>query len=491
MTYATLVGALTALGAIAVERAARLGRIPTRWIWAAAIPLAIGLSMRTPEIDVPVGVPTFGYESGAQARGVPAATADWLTIARWRLAETERQLDAARVLKLSRLSSVTRFNDGYAIGAWIMLSALLAITFVIVHARLGRARSQWPRAELHNTEVRLSAHVGPAAIGLVRSEIVVPAWLLARSAAEQRMALAHESSHRRARDPQLLGVAWVALILFPWNPALWVMVSRLRLAIEVDCDRRVLRDGASPSAYGSLLIAVAELAIPLRPSALALADDSSHLKTRILAMDTHLPKFGRVRAGIAALIGAVALLAACEAKEPTAADVDAMSAATAEQTARQLHLIAADTGSQSHVHFIVDSVRMSPEAARRIGAPDIVSMRIVPDGNSGSEVSITTNRLRTRTLMSADSVAKDEVRTDPPLPRRTGDGRELSKVVSDSSVAWFLNGARVDYATVIARLDRKSIESVEVLKGPAAAAEYGVSPGWKVIAFRTKGGGSK
>ncbi len=300
MAYAMFVGALTALAALAVDRASRLARIPTRWVWAAAIVFAIGLAMRGPEVDGSFSVPTFGFASSDAAESVSPANGDWFTVARWRLAENARWLDVARVLRSTGGTTIGRVDDTYMIAGWIALSALLAIAFVVVHARLDRARSRWPRAELHGTAVRLSTHVGPAAIGLLRSEIVVPTWLLARSNAEQRMALAHESSHRRARDPQLLGAAWVALILFPWNPALWLMVSRLRLAIEVDCDRRVLRGGASPSAYGSLLVAVAELASPLRPSALALADDSSHLKTRILAMDAHLPKFGRTRAGLAA-----------------------------------------------------------------------------------------------------------------------------------------------------------------------------------------------
>ena len=44
MAYALLVGGLTALAAFAVDRACRLARIPTRWVWAAAIALAIGLA---------------------------------------------------------------------------------------------------------------------------------------------------------------------------------------------------------------------------------------------------------------------------------------------------------------------------------------------------------------------------------------------------------------------------------------------------------------
>lgn len=471
MTYAVLIGGLTALAAVAVDRAARLVRIPTRWVWAAAILLAVGLSMRSPEIDGSFDVATFGVSSNDLAGHVPAATGDWFATARWRLAETARRLDVARVLRLSGVSTIGRVDDRYAIGAWIALSTMLALAFVMVHARLGLARSRWPRAELHGAPVRLSTRVGPAAIGLLRSEIVVPAWLLARSSTEQRMAIAHESSHKRARDPQLLGAAWIALILFPWNPALWLMVSRLRLAIEVDCDRRVLREGASPSAYGSLLVSVAELASPLRPSALALADDSSHLKTRILAMDAHLPKFGRTRAGLAALIGAIAVLAACEAKEPTAAEVDAMTGASAEKAAHQMGVLrAADTG----VAYVVDSVRVSPETARRLGSDQILTMKVRRDGNTSPEINITTKHDLARVIPDTGIM--------PGLARRA---------LGDTTVAWFLNGVRVDYASEIRRLDGNNIESVEVLKGPAAAAEYGTPPGQKVIAIRTKSGTSR
>lgn len=498
--YALLLGALTTLAASAVDRAARLARIPTRWIWAAAIALSIGLSMRAPDVETPIAVPSFGYAPSKPARD--AATMHWLAAARWRLAEGAHWLDPSRVLNVVGKSALGRIGDAYVAAAWIALSAMLAIAFIAVHARLSRARSRWPRAELHGVEVCLSPRVGPAAVGLLRPEIVVPAWLLTRSNAEQRMALAHESSHRAARDPQLLGAAWIALILFPWNPALWVMISRLRLAIEVDCDRRVLRDGTSPSAYGSLLVAVAELSTPLRRSALALADDSSHLKTRILAMDSHLPRFGRARAGLATLIGVIAVLAACEAKEPTAADVDAMSAVTAEQTARQLHLVVPDTGlAHAYMTYTVDSVRVSPEAARRIGAGDIVTMRLRRDGDSVRE-DITTNRRNPGALavVSDDSDARrwiadrwntnhDAVRKGPPPAPRT-DERSLSKTVRDSSIAWFLNGVRVDYA-MIARLDRNSVENVDVIKGAAAAAEYGTPPGQKIVAIRTKAGSSR
>ena len=47
------------------------------------------------------------------------------------------------------------------------------------------------------------------------------------------------------------------LALMPWNAPLWLMAKRLRLAIEVDCDRRVLReDHCDVQTYGSLLVDV-------------------------------------------------------------------------------------------------------------------------------------------------------------------------------------------------------------------------------------------
>ena len=233
-------------------------------------------------------------------------------------------------------TTIGRVDDRYMIGAWIALSAMLALAFVVVHARLG-LRAVTMAARRVARQRRCDSR---RASGRRRSDYCVRRSLCRHGCSGVRTPSSGWRWHTnrrtgRARDPQLLGAAWIALILFPWNPALWLMVSRLRLAIEVDCDRRVLRGGASPSAYGSLLVAVAELASPLRPSALALADDSSHLRTRILAMDAHLPKFGRIRAGLATLIGAIAVLAACEAKEPTAADVDSMTAASAEKAAQR------------------------------------------------------------------------------------------------------------------------------------------------------------
>ena len=79
------------------------------------------------------------------------------------------------------------------------------------------------------------------------------------------------------------------------------MLSRLRLAIELDCDARVLRRGAAPRAYGSLLIEVAQNASPLTLSALGFADESSQLYQRILALRGPAASFARTRGVLAAM----------------------------------------------------------------------------------------------------------------------------------------------------------------------------------------------
>ena len=52
--------------------------------------------------------------------------------------------------------------------------------------------------------------------------------------------MAHERSHLDAGDPRLIALAVTLLVLMPWNPLLWWQFRRLRRAIEVDCDTRVL-----------------------------------------------------------------------------------------------------------------------------------------------------------------------------------------------------------------------------------------------------------
>src|SRR5690606_16709456 len=115
------------------------------------------------------------------------------------------------------------------------------------------------------------ADEGPALVGFVRPAILLPRWAMELPAAERELILRHEEEHRRAGDGTLLFVALLALVLMPWNAPLWWQVRRLRLAVEVDCDRRVVRRSTDVRRYALLLVHMSRRGALSRVGALALA----------------------------------------------------------------------------------------------------------------------------------------------------------------------------------------------------------------------------
>ena len=107
-------------------------------------------------------------------------------------------------------------------------------------------------------------------------------------------------------------------MLTPWNPALWWQLRRLRLAVEADCDARVLRRRADVRAYGSVLLEVGRRASRGRlAAAAAFAEPVSTLERRIRIMTAPRVRRPLLRAaGLGALAAALAV-AACEAPAPT------------------------------------------------------------------------------------------------------------------------------------------------------------------------------
>ena len=131
------------------------------------------------------------------------------------------------------------------------------------------------------------------------------------------MVLAHEEEHLRAGDARLLLGALAVLAATAWNPINWWLFRRLRAAIEIDCDRRVLRKEADPMGYGESLLTVAARA-NRPPLALAAFTEAPHaLERRILAMTARVTPRTRV-AGTLLVVGAVLLgLQACGVDSPT------------------------------------------------------------------------------------------------------------------------------------------------------------------------------
>src|SRR6185312_13070046 len=91
----------------------------------------------------------------------------------------------------------------------------------------------------------------------------------------------HEREHVVACDQLLLLAGVLCVSVAPWNPLLWWQLRRLRFAIEVDCDARVLRQGTDPRRYGEMLLAVSERHARTPLAAVALTEPASHLERRI------------------------------------------------------------------------------------------------------------------------------------------------------------------------------------------------------------------
>lgn len=230
MLYCLALGALLVCAALPVERFVLERGGEARKIWAAALIAALALPVMAVVLrDAPPGV-----ERG----NVVVATT------------------AASGAVMEGVQSLARLDDALG-AAWLTASIALAALLVLGLGVTVLRRRTWAAGEVDGVPVLVSDDVGPAVVGFVRSRIVLPRWALGMDAVERTMMLRHEEEHLRAGDPRLLLLGALVVIAVPWNAAAWVMLHRLRLAVEMDCDRRVLRSSTLDlRRYAELLLTV-------------------------------------------------------------------------------------------------------------------------------------------------------------------------------------------------------------------------------------------
>jgi TonB family protein len=293
MLYTLLLGALITLIAAGVERIAVTLRRPVRFIWAAAM-LAC------------VVAPVVAAAWRALGPGQPAVQLLPFVI------DVQR---ATAITTTANGPTLTARLDALLIAAWVLGSALLLARLVLATRRLRRAAAEWRRSEVDGVEVQLAPDAGPAVVGIRSMRVVLPEWILDLDQSLRAIVLRHEEEHRSARDPYLLFGSALALALMPWNIALWWQARRLRLAIEMDCDARVLRAHPIPERYGLLLLTIAQRR-SMMPSMLApmLSEPASHLERRIVAMRT--TQIARLSIATGAGLAVLALGFACTVRSP-------------------------------------------------------------------------------------------------------------------------------------------------------------------------------
>lgn len=295
MSYAVAVGGLLGLAALAFERVASTRGWACRGIWAAAM----SASVVVPAMSL------ARVRSGPSRALTRAAPAD---------AEHSVEVIAAVAAVLRPALEVV---EPYLLPSWLACSLLLGLALAGGLHRLHAVARLWPEATVVGRRVLVSRDFGPAVVGIVRSRIVVPRWMLASGRERLDLALLHEEEHRAAGDVRLLFSGILAVVVLPWNPALWWQLRRLRAAVELDCDSRVLGRGVARASYGALLLETAQgpsrAVLPLA----ALTTATPLLERRLQMIGRGANRMGRLTTG-AVCAGALTVVAiACEATPPT------------------------------------------------------------------------------------------------------------------------------------------------------------------------------
>jgi len=299
MLYAAAVAALVAAAARAADVWAAWRGRPRRWLWACGLALAVMLpaAMLARPTGVPGAVDTGRVEVLATAAPGGAELA---------VGEPHPWRDTLGEVAAATRARLLRAGPG-ALALWVLMSAGLLVWLLAGALRLRRLRAGWTPAVVDGVSVLLSGNMGPAVVGVAAGRIVAPHWMLELPLEERRLLLAHEEEHLRARDPLLLTAALAAVVALPWNPAVWWLHRRLRLAVELDCDARVLRRHPDPARYGATLLEVGRRRTRMPLPAAAFAAPPSALEQRMRALLARGPR-GRTR--LLALPLAVAGLAA-------------------------------------------------------------------------------------------------------------------------------------------------------------------------------------
>jgi TonB family protein len=336
MLYAIAAG-VPILAAAALEAAflRRHGRAE-RGVWVVALVVALALplaGLRRPEVPLPTPTTPMIASLASELRPVlvlPAPTR------------------AAPDFDVPKLILVL----------WLLASAGLAVRWSVSWLLLRREGRRWSRQRVDGVPVSVSNGVGPGVFGILRPRIVIPSWVVGLPVQSRAFVLQHEQEHLRSRDHWLGALVHVARILAPWNPIVWFMTSRLDRAVELDCDRRVLRAHSDVAGYGATLLLVSERRSTWLVPAAAFAASDATISRRIIAMTAPTRTVSAVGIGLAIAAGTVLLTGALRVPVP------ALGASVA-----RLDPVRA-SAPQVHSEPSMESISLEPPRNAAVQTPD-------------------------------------------------------------------------------------------------------------------------
>jgi TonB-dependent SusC/RagA subfamily outer membrane receptor len=472
MLQATVLCALFGAAAVLLERAT----VCRRWVWIATL----GLS----------GVVPF------LALFTPSLWPEWTS---WRVVPVNSISPLPAGFAEGAESPIARrFVVNPVLAAWAVLSLLCGARYLAGWLRLHRLSRGCVPVRLAGCDLLLSERLGPAVIGLWRARVVAPRWMTTVGAARQQMIVLHELEHLRARDHWVLAFAPAVAVLMPWSVPVWYQLRRLRLAVELDCDARVLAHGVPPLDYGGLLLDVAASAVVL--AAPALAEPRSHLERRLQAVAGRQRRPGLAQSLTLASSAAAALLSGCFVAAPVHHESATTAAASTAVEVLPDVALSTTTTAPTMSSAIVPREYGSTARNESIDATRTAAAASTGGRNGAGEVASVGARRRARnsepaglpiTDATAPGVSDDRVmvQVDNSAPSvnatsRSGNGALKGPLIVVDGV--------IDPDRTIAdlRLEPEAIESIEVLKGAAAAERYGPRGVDGVVMITTRRGGA-
>lgn len=239
--YALVTSALFAVAGWAGERLLAAAGRSRRWAWVASVAGAVA------------GAPLLvvGFQAAARFRQ-PFTDAAPVAASGPASGGGLPMTDALRIEGGEAAVDWLATVDPWLLAAWIACSVLYGLRLAGQWLSLHRKSKPWRQEE--GLEIRTLPDGGPAAMGWSEALILVPRWFFELEDRDRATILEHEREHVRAGDHRLLMAAAVLLGFAPWNPLLRWSVRRLRDAVELDCDHRLVGDGVDRAGYAQLLL---------------------------------------------------------------------------------------------------------------------------------------------------------------------------------------------------------------------------------------------
>lgn len=324
MLYGIAVALLFGLAGLALEQIAAWRGVARRGAWMAALILSVAMpTLKLLAPHRPALSPVVSF-----VQSIPWSEQNRIIATSTHRAEVESASPAVvesgwqRYLILPSQVSVERVLRPI----WLAASLGMMTFYALLWLRLRVAARHWRREEISGQEVWVTEALGPAVYGIVRPVILMPQWVIDGPHAARAVVLAHEQEHIAAGDSRSLLLGLLLVAITPWNLPLWWQLRRLRFAIEVDCDARVLRRGAEAIVYGEVLLSIGQRRSLSPIGAITLTEPASQLLRRIRIMTAHMPKRSAWYIGTAAGLSLACIAIAADLQAPP---LDSASAPTA------------------------------------------------------------------------------------------------------------------------------------------------------------------